>query len=196
MYSILVASEFIGPTNQARIADLGINNNETHMAGWVAYENNQPVRYVQVSAVANQHVLPQFYRVLLMNYMSDESGAHDYTARLAVNNRQSVSVRCATTTRKMPAAHLFTPTLRRYLEAPTITSKFGVHYANQTHVISLFHVTTVTLTIGCFTGGAATSNPMAIFAATSLRMWYLAQTASVPSKSRHLAWPSSSSPTI
>jgi len=44
MFAILISSEVLGPSNQARVADLGINNNSTHMAGYVIYENNLPVR--------------------------------------------------------------------------------------------------------------------------------------------------------
>ncbi|KAH7103897.1 hypothetical protein BKA62DRAFT_828089 [Auriculariales sp. MPI-PUGE-AT-0066] len=94
MYAILVSSEVLGPTNQARVADIGLNNNNTNMAGYVVYENNQPVRMV------------------LINYMSDTTGALDYTARVQVNGVSSVSV--------------------RYLVAEALNSKHGISYANQT----------------------------------------------------------------
>ncbi|KAH7106403.1 hypothetical protein BKA62DRAFT_765954 [Auriculariales sp. MPI-PUGE-AT-0066] len=66
-YSILVASEFIGPNGNTRVGDLKINGDNSYMAGYVVYENNQPVR------------------VLLINFMDDPSGAHDYTARIQTN---------------------------------------------------------------------------------------------------------------
>ncbi|KAH7106564.1 hypothetical protein BKA62DRAFT_299249 [Auriculariales sp. MPI-PUGE-AT-0066] len=93
MYAALVASEFIGSSGQTRIADLQLNDNNTYMAGYVAYEDNQPVR------------------VLLINYMSDSTGAHDYTARILTNGASSVKV--------------------RYLEAATIISKSNITYAGQ-----------------------------------------------------------------
>ncbi|KAH7099881.1 hypothetical protein BKA62DRAFT_273394 [Auriculariales sp. MPI-PUGE-AT-0066] len=75
MYSVLVAAEAIGSSGQARVAELGINNNDPNMGAYVVYENNQPVRLV------------------FLNYMSDKNGGLDYTARVQVNGASSVRVR-------------------------------------------------------------------------------------------------------
>ena len=119
MYSILVSSEALGPSGNARVADLGINGNSTNMAGYVIYENNQPARMV------------------FINYMSDPSGALDYTARVAVQGATTVSV--------------------RYLVAEKITSKFNVSYAGQSwggyfESDGLLRGDQVTETVAC-TGG-------------------------------------------
>ncbi|KAH7103155.1 hypothetical protein BKA62DRAFT_69386 [Auriculariales sp. MPI-PUGE-AT-0066] len=94
-YAVLVSSEFIGSNGNTRIGDLKINNGDTYMAGYVLYENNQPVR------------------VLLINFIDDPLGGHDYIARIQTNGATQASV--------------------RYLTAPNgLTSKFNVTYANQT----------------------------------------------------------------
>jgi hypothetical protein len=126
-YSILVASEFIGPNGhvswyvsssaceislalQTRVGDLQINNDNSYMAGYVLYENNQPVRWVLSRLSISWLTLRS---VLLINFMDDPSGAHDYTARIQTNGVQQASV--------------------RHLEAPNgLTSKFNISYAGQT----------------------------------------------------------------
>lgn len=50
-YAILVSSEALGPSGNARVVDMGINNNHTQMVGYTIFENNQPVRCVS-------HALP------------------------------------------------------------------------------------------------------------------------------------------
>ncbi|KAH7103137.1 hypothetical protein BKA62DRAFT_69091 [Auriculariales sp. MPI-PUGE-AT-0066] len=74
-YAILIASEFIGPNGNTRVGDLKMNEENAFMAGYVLYENNQPVR------------------VLLINFMDDPSGAHDLTVRLQTNGVSQASVR-------------------------------------------------------------------------------------------------------
>jgi len=108
-------SEALGPSGQARVADLHLNNNNTHMAGYVIYENNRPVRSVvpfcRDSPVLNCPML--LHSLVLINFMSDrQSGSLAYTARVGVNGASSVRV--------------------RYLRADSITSKFGISYASQT----------------------------------------------------------------
>ncbi|KAH7103171.1 hypothetical protein BKA62DRAFT_697527 [Auriculariales sp. MPI-PUGE-AT-0066] len=74
-YAILVASEFIGSNGNTRVGDLKINEANDFMAGYVLYENNQPVR------------------VLLINYLDDPSEGHDYIARIHTSGVQQASVR-------------------------------------------------------------------------------------------------------
>lgn len=70
MYSILAVTEALGKTGKARVADLGANENNMLTPAYVVYEDNQPVR------------------VMLFNFMSDTTGGHDYTARIAFNTPQ------------------------------------------------------------------------------------------------------------
>ncbi|KZV84960.1 hypothetical protein EXIGLDRAFT_776006 [Exidia glandulosa HHB12029] len=70
MYAILAVAEALGDSNNARVADLGANQNNGMTPAYVVYENNQPVR------------------VLFINYMSDPSGGHDYVARIQTDAAQ------------------------------------------------------------------------------------------------------------
>ncbi|KZV95942.1 hypothetical protein EXIGLDRAFT_765760 [Exidia glandulosa HHB12029] len=70
MYAILAVAEALGTSGKARVADLGMNGANDYTPGYVIYENNQPAR------------------LLFINFMSDPSGAHDYTARVATNAGQ------------------------------------------------------------------------------------------------------------
>ncbi|KZV79252.1 hypothetical protein EXIGLDRAFT_476338 [Exidia glandulosa HHB12029] len=94
MYSILAVAEALGTSGKARVADLGLNAASNYTPGYVIYENNQPAR------------------LLFINFMSDPSGAHDYTVRVATN----------------------TPQIRvRYLQAEggQVTSKTNITWAGQ-----------------------------------------------------------------
>jgi hypothetical protein len=75
-YAVLVSSEALGPSGNARVVDMGINNNHTQMVGYTIFENNQPVRLV------------------LINYMTDNTtGTHAYTARVQTNGVARARVR-------------------------------------------------------------------------------------------------------
>ena len=80
MYAILAVAEALGTSGKARVADLGMNGGSDYTPGYVVYENNQPAR------------------LLFINFMSDPSGAHDYTVRVATKIPQ-VRVRYATCVR-------------------------------------------------------------------------------------------------
>ena len=69
-YAMLAVTEALGKTGKARVADLGANGNNMLTPAYVVYEDNQPVR------------------VMLFNFMSDTTGGHDYTARIAFNTPQ------------------------------------------------------------------------------------------------------------
>ncbi|EJD47766.1 hypothetical protein AURDEDRAFT_163225 [Auricularia subglabra TFB-10046 SS5] len=72
MYAILAVAEALGPTGKARVAEITQDDKplDNLTPGYVIYENNQPAR------------------LLLINYMSDPTGAHDYMARIAWNGAQ------------------------------------------------------------------------------------------------------------
>ncbi|KZW03384.1 hypothetical protein EXIGLDRAFT_664572 [Exidia glandulosa HHB12029] len=94
MYTLLLMSEALGPSGNARVADLNANSGNDFTPGYVIYEDNKPARLV------------------LMNYMTDSTGAHDYTANVQVQDGTAqVSV--------------------RYLAAKAATSKSGITYAGQ-----------------------------------------------------------------
>ncbi|KZW02482.1 glycoside hydrolase family 79 protein [Exidia glandulosa HHB12029] len=92
MYTIVAMAEALGKTNTARVADLNANGGNDFTPAYMIYENNQPAR------------------VVLINYMSDPTGAHDYTARIASGGSQ-VWV--------------------RYMLAPYMASKRNITWAGQ-----------------------------------------------------------------
>ncbi|KZV91537.1 hypothetical protein EXIGLDRAFT_769782 [Exidia glandulosa HHB12029] len=92
MYAILLVAEALGQTGHARVADLGANAGNQYTPGYVIYEDNQPAR------------------VVLLNYMSDTSGASDYTAHISTSASE-VKV--------------------RYLIAPQVSMKTNITFAGQ-----------------------------------------------------------------
>ncbi|EJD54199.1 glycoside hydrolase family 79 protein [Auricularia subglabra TFB-10046 SS5] len=93
MYTIVAMAEALGKTGTARVQDLKANGDNAFTPAYMIYENNMPAR------------------VVLINYMSDPSGAHDYTARIASGGSQ-VWV--------------------RYMLAPYMASKRNITWAGQT----------------------------------------------------------------
>ena len=61
MYTIVAMAEALGKTGTARVADLYANNDSPYTPAYMIYENNMPAR------------------VVLLNYMSDPTGAHGET---------------------------------------------------------------------------------------------------------------------
>ena len=70
-YASLIVAETLGSTGQARVVDLGLNNNSPLTAGYVIYESDTPAR------------------VALFNYNSDPSGASNYTAYISVGGNST-----------------------------------------------------------------------------------------------------------
>ena len=66
MYSILVVAEALGSKDNARVIDLFPNSANEYTPDYAVYEGDQ------------------LARVLLMNYMTDASGANDYTASISI----------------------------------------------------------------------------------------------------------------
>lgn len=84
-YAILLVAEALGQTGHARVADLNANAGNQYTPGYVIYEDNQPVRLV------------------LLNYMSDTTGASDYTASVQTSASQ-VQVRYVATEHEVSSA--------------------------------------------------------------------------------------------
>ncbi|KZV95698.1 hypothetical protein EXIGLDRAFT_834178 [Exidia glandulosa HHB12029] len=93
MYSIVAMAEALGKTGTARVADLKANGDNPYTPAYTIYENNQPARMV------------------FLNYMSDPTGAHDYTVRIVSS---SPSIRA------------------RYMLAERLNSKQNITWAGQT----------------------------------------------------------------
>ncbi|KAI0087558.1 hypothetical protein BDY19DRAFT_994874 [Irpex rosettiformis] len=96
-YSTIVIAEALGPTGTAQVFDLGANGNNIYTPGYAIYENGN------------------LARVLLVNFVTDASGASTYTATLSFaggNVPGSVSV--------------------KYLLAPSVSEKDNITWAGQT----------------------------------------------------------------
>ncbi|KAF5326359.1 hypothetical protein D9611_001067 [Ephemerocybe angulata] len=65
-YSALVMAEALGPSNGARVLDLEANGGNEYTPAYGIYEGGNPVR------------------ILLFNYITDSSGANDYTAMISI----------------------------------------------------------------------------------------------------------------
>lgn len=65
-YSALVMAEALGPSNNSQIMDLNANSGNIFTPAYAIYEGGNPVR------------------VALFNYITDPSGASDYTAAISV----------------------------------------------------------------------------------------------------------------
>jgi hypothetical protein len=74
-YSALIVAEAIGPSNNTQIRDLGANSNEPLTPAYGIYENGVPVR------------------IALFNFISDPSGASEYTANITIGGQTPSSVK-------------------------------------------------------------------------------------------------------
>ncbi|KIJ42025.1 glycoside hydrolase family 79 protein [Sphaerobolus stellatus SS14] len=66
-YAALIVNELIGYSNLSQVVDLFPNNGNERTPGYAVYENGQPVRAV------------------FLNYVTDPSGANDYTVQIAID---------------------------------------------------------------------------------------------------------------
>lgn len=112
-YPMLALTEILGRTGTAQVVDLYMNGNSQWTPGYVVYENGSPAR------------------VVLINYMTDPSGAANYTAYISVGGNETLT----------PAA---TPgsVQVKYLLASSAADKFGITWAGQ--VGCSFHRATFT----------------------------------------------------
>ena len=65
-YAPLVIAEALSSDDHVQVADLLLDGNSIHTPGYVIYEQGSPVR------------------MLLINYMTDPTGAGNYTAQISV----------------------------------------------------------------------------------------------------------------
>lgn len=66
-YSVLVIAETLGSSNNSQLIDLNANGNSVYTPGYAIYENGQ------------------LTKLALLNFMSDPSGANDYTATISLD---------------------------------------------------------------------------------------------------------------
>lgn len=99
----MVVAEAFGPSGNAQIIDLQANTNNTYTPGYAIYENGAPVRLV------------------LLNYVSDPSGASAYTATISIGG-SGIGQDNAT-----PAQIQV-----KYLVAPSVSEKSNITWAGQT----------------------------------------------------------------
>ena len=98
----MLLAEAFGTTGTAQVVDLFLNNNDQYTAGYAIYENGNPAR------------------VVLINYLTDASGAHNYTANIAIGGG----------TTGQPAATPSTVQVK-YLLAPSATEKWNITWGQQ-----------------------------------------------------------------
>ncbi|EJU00548.1 hypothetical protein DACRYDRAFT_23005 [Dacryopinax primogenitus] len=96
-YAMLAVAEMFGSSNISQIIDLGTSETSIYAPSYAVYENGNPTR------------------VGLFNFVSDPSGANDYTASINITGAQ------------VPA-NVYV----RYLEAPSISEKWNITWAGQT----------------------------------------------------------------
>ncbi|KIJ61735.1 glycoside hydrolase family 79 protein [Hydnomerulius pinastri MD-312] len=95
-YSALFVAEALGPSNQSQVLDLNMNGGNEFTPGYAIYENGQPTR------------------VALVNYVTDKSGASDYTASISIAGTNPAQVKV------------------KYLAADSVTQKYNFTWAGQT----------------------------------------------------------------
>ncbi|KAI0823157.1 hypothetical protein BC628DRAFT_1325396 [Trametes gibbosa] len=102
-YSALVMAEAIGTTNTSRVKDLFPNDGNEFTPAYAVYEND---------ALA---------RMVLINFLDDPSGAHDYTATINVGGQQYNEANGVPAQIKV-----------KYLLAPSVSEKDNITWAGQT----------------------------------------------------------------
>ncbi|GJJ14346.1 hypothetical protein Clacol_008610 [Clathrus columnatus] len=102
-YSALIVAEALGSSGNARVADLRLNGGSDTTPGYVIYEGDVPSRMV------------------LFNYVTDPSGANNYTAQISVDG-QAVGKPNGTPPQIMA----------RYFTSSSVVDKAPFYYAGQT----------------------------------------------------------------
>ncbi|KAJ7592650.1 glycoside hydrolase family 79 protein [Mycena floridula] len=95
-YSVLAMAEALGASNSSQVLDLQANSDNIYTPAYGIYENGNPVR------------------VGLFNFMTDASGASDYTANIAISGATLSSVKV------------------KYLRAPSVSTKGNFTWGGQT----------------------------------------------------------------
>ncbi|KAL0954363.1 hypothetical protein HGRIS_003354 [Hohenbuehelia grisea] len=102
-YSVLVMTETFGKTNQSQILDLNANNGNIHTPGYVIYDEGR------------------LSKVALFNYITDPSGASNYTATISVGGGETGSPNSTPAQVKV-----------KYLTSDSVATKDTIKWANQT----------------------------------------------------------------
>ncbi|EJD02698.1 uncharacterized protein FOMMEDRAFT_140601 [Fomitiporia mediterranea MF3/22] len=101
-YPMLLLTEAFGSSGAAQVVDLFMNSNSQWTPGYVIYEHGNPAR------------------VVLMNFLTDSSGASNYTAYISVGGN----------TTNTPGATPASVQVK-YLLANSASDKFGITWAGQ-----------------------------------------------------------------
>lgn len=101
-YPMLVLAEAFGSSGKAQVVDLYMNSNYQYTPGYVIYEDGNPDR------------------VVLINYLTDSTGASNYTAYISIGGN-STGMTAAT-----PSSVQV-----KYLLASSAADKFGITWAGQ-----------------------------------------------------------------
>ncbi|KAJ6545100.1 glycoside hydrolase family 79 protein [Mycena vulgaris] len=101
-YSALIVAEAFGKSNQSRIIDLQMNNDSIYTPGYAIYDTN-------------------ISRLALFNYISDPTGASDYTATFSVDGAGTGLINGSPAQVKV-----------KYLRAPSVSDKQNITWAGQT----------------------------------------------------------------
>jgi hypothetical protein len=102
-YSALVMAEVIGSSNLSQVVDLYANNANIYTPAYGIYEGSQVVR------------------VVLFNYVTDSSGANDYTATISIGGGQTGQANGTPASVKV-----------KYLAASSVAQKGNFTWAGQT----------------------------------------------------------------
>lgn len=114
-------AETFGRTGKAQIIDMQANGNNMFTPGYAVYDGGS------------------LARVALFNFMTDPTGASDYTTTISVSGGSvpsSVQVKCVAhpyLLSDLPCLSLSA----RYLLAPSVAEKFNITWAGQVRGISL-----------------------------------------------------------
>lgn len=101
-YAHMLLAEAFGTTGTAQVVDLFLNNNDQYTCGYAIYENGNPAR------------------VVLINYLTDASGAHNYTANVAIGGGTTGQAAATPSTVQV-----------KYLLAPSATEKWNITWGQQ-----------------------------------------------------------------
>ncbi|CDO77499.1 Glycoside Hydrolase Family 79 protein [Trametes cinnabarina] len=102
-YSVLAVAETLGSSNNSQLIDLQANGGNIFTPGYAVYENGN------------------LARLALLNFMTDPSGANDYTATIAVGGGESGQPNGTPAQVKV-----------KYLRAPSVGDKWNVTWGGQT----------------------------------------------------------------
>jgi len=116
-YSALVVAEALGPTNTSRVMDLGANTGNQFSPAYGIWENG---------ALA---------RVVLINFVSDSSGASDITVNLAMTDAQMPS--------SVKVKYLLSPTVADIANFTWAGQTFGDNFQSDGRPVGTENITTL-----------------------------------------------------